>query len=115
MRWRWNFNEFGDLLRGPEVRALLVEKADKAKAAAEAIAPTGGPEDWTTDPVPSPHPGLYRESFRTEDGVTTNVQGERVGFARLTNTAPYATAVEYGNRKGNAHHVLSRALDSARE
>lgn len=115
MKWTWRYNEFGDLLRGPEIRAELVDRAEKGKTAAEYMAPVGAPDDYLTEPVPEAHPGLYRESFDTDDGVMTDVQGNRVGFARLTNSAPYAAAVEYGNAKADAHHVLSRALDFMRE
>lgn len=109
--WRWNYNEMGDLLRGPEVRAELVSRIERAKVAAEAMSPQGDDDDFLTEPVPVPHAGLYRESFQTDDGVMRDFNGGEVGFARLTNAAPYAVAVEYGNKAGNAHHVMSRALD----
>lgn len=111
MKWTWDFEGFGELLRGPEMRARLVEHAEKGKAAAEAISPQGDDSDWLTDPVPGPHAGLYRESFEVDDGVMTNNAGGRVGYASLTNTSPYAAAVEYGNGKAQAHHVLGKALD----
>lgn len=109
--WKWRYDGFGELLRGPEIRALLVEKAQLCKDAAEAIAPRGDDNDWLTDPVPGPHPGLYRESFSVDDGVMEAMGGGRVGFARVTNSAPYAVAVEYGNGKAQAHHVLGKSID----
>lgn len=115
MKWSWHYEDFGALLRGPELRAVLKDAAEKGKAAAEAIAPRGDDNDWLTEPVPSPHPGLYAESFETSEGTEALRSGGVVGCARLTNTAPYATAVEYGNGRGQAHHVLSRALDAMRE
>jgi hypothetical protein len=110
--WTWHYDEMGELLRGPEIRALLVDRIEKAKDMAEAIAPRGDDNDWLTDPVPGPHPGLYRDSFATDDGVMTDIKGGRVGYARLTNSAPYAVAVEYGNGKAQAHHVLGKAIDA---
>lgn len=104
MKWTWKYENFGELLRGPEVRAELVAKAERVKSAAESIAPVGDPK-W------DPHPGLYKASFGVDDGVMANIEGHEVGFARVTNHAPHATAVEYGNGLTPPHHTLGKALD----
>lgn len=106
MRWRWNYDGFGELLCGPEMQGLMEDRIEKVAAAARAIAPVGLP--------PDPHPGLYRDSFETETGVMKTLTGRRA-YGRLTNTAPYAAAVEWGNSRVPAHHVMARALDHLRE
>lgn len=106
MRWRWNYETFGELLCGPEMQALMGDRIDKAAGAARAMAPVGGAKD--------PHPGLYRDSFETSVGVEHTNSGRRA-VGRLRNNAPYAAAIEYGNGNVQAHHVLSRAIDLMRE
>lgn len=107
MRWRWNYEEMGDLLCGPEMQALMGDRIDKAAAHARAIAPVG-------DPASDPHPGLYRDSFETSVSVERTLSGRRA-VGRLRNNATYAAAVEYGNGKVKAHHVLGRSIDLMRE
>lgn len=106
-RWDWHYRDFGALLCGPEMLALMDVTVQKLKAAAEAIAPIG-------DSHEDDHPGLYRSSFETETGVASNGLPGKRAYGRLTNTAPYAAAVEWGNRRAPAQHVMARALDHVR-
>lgn len=100
MEWDWDYAGFGALLCGPEMQALMAAKVEKAEKAAVAISP-----EVT---------GVYRDSFETETGVMDTLVGKRA-YGRLTNTAAYAAAVEFGNRRAPAQHVLLRAIDHMRE
>lgn len=102
MNWKWDYSGFGNLLRGPEMQALMAKKAHQAKEMAEAIAPVD---------EHGPHPGHYRESFEVDVGVAVTAEGSRA-VATLRNTAPYAAAVEFGNRTTKAQHVLLRSIDA---
>lgn len=103
MKWDWHYEDFGLLLEGPEMQGLMGEIVGRMAQAARTIAPVGSPADGDE------HPGLYRDSFETETGVI-EMAGRRA-YGRLTNTAPYAAAVEYGNARVPAHHTMLRALD----
>lgn len=98
----------GAMLRGPELQGLMREKAEKIAAAARSMAPVGKPPE-------DKHPGMYRDSFEVSSGVTTDVQGNQRAYGRVTNTAPHAAAVEWGNSRSPAQHVLGRAMDFGRE
>ena len=102
MKWQWKYQGFGNLLCGPEMQALMAAKAHAAKEMAEAIAPV--------DEL-GPHPGHYRASFEVEVGAQPMAKGRRA-YATLRNTAPYAAAVEFGNRTTKAQHVLLRSIDA---
>lgn len=94
----------GQLLRSPEMLAEMLRRAERIKAAAEAISPIGGPGD--------PHPGRYKGGFKT---TSTSRGGRRRNRATATvyNDVPYARWVEYGTERGPAHHVLLRAALAA--
>jgi hypothetical protein len=100
-----DYEGVGELLRGPEMQAVMVKHAEAVKARAEATAPVD---------TKSPHPGRYKESFAIESGVLEAFHGrggktERA-FARVVNTAPEAILVEYGSRNNQRHRTLGRAL-----
>ena len=96
------------------LRSGLEAIVEKIKETAEATAPVG-------DPASDPHPGLYRDSFHADVTIGKPVKGVDRLIGRVTNTAPYAAAVEYGytgrskSPGRNAHHTLTRAIDSAKE
>lgn len=102
MNWKWNYEAFGDLLSGPEMQALMAKKIDAAAEAAKAMAPVGDGPDH------------YREHFHVETGVA-DINGGRRAYGRLSNDSPHAAAVEFGNRRAPAQHVLLRATDHMRE
>jgi hypothetical protein len=104
MKWRWDYKGFGALLCGPEMQGLMEGRADKVAAAARGISPTD-------DGVPDGH---YRDKFEVESGVMETLTGRRA-YGRVTNTSPHAAAVEWGNRRAPAQHVLGRAIDHIRE
>ena len=102
-RFKMSKKGVGQLLRSPMIQADMLFRAERIEAAAQGIAPVGGPGD--------PHPGQYKESFV----VTTTARGGRRrdrATATVTNTAYYARWVEYGTEKVPAHHVLLRAAEA---
>lgn len=93
---------------GVEVRAALAAEAERAKSIAVGLA-----QEFRVT-------GEYADSFEVTDD-TIDWTGEYPGpraAARLTNTAPYAAAVEWGYEgrsdapSSSAHHVLKRTLDA---
>lgn len=86
------------LANGPEVRAMLREIAEKAKAHAESIAPVDT--------------GEYAGAFRIVE-TTVEIDGRPRAAARLENFAPHAAAVEWANAQDpTADRVLGRTLDA---
>jgi hypothetical protein len=87
---------------GPEIRAALRQVAEVGKEIAEELA-----QDFRVT-------GEYADSFEVSD-ETIEWQGRFSGpraAARLTNTAPHAAAVEWGNEHSHRNHrVLGRTLD----
>lgn len=113
----WKADDRGQaewLQSSPELRAALGEIVGKIRSAAESTAPVG-------DPASDPHPGMYRDSFRTDVSVGKPVKGVDRLIGHVYNDAPHAAAVEYGysgrsdSPGRNAHHTLTRAIDAARE
>lgn len=100
MRLEWDYAAFGELLAGPEMQGLMAEKIKAAEVAAKALAPVDD--------------GEYLASFTTETGVRAGVDGTSRAYGTLRNTAGHAAAVEFGNRKTKAQHVLLRAIDAMR-
>lgn len=110
--WTPSHAGIGEMLRAEFVRQELRRRADRIKEVAEATSPVGRAAQ-------DPHPGMYRDSWEVSDGVRE--EPSRRAYARVENTAPHAAAVEYGNGRGDspktidAHYVLTRAVDAARE
>jgi hypothetical protein len=103
-----DFRGIGELLRSPEMQAAMHAKAEKIAAAARATAPVG-PE---TDGV------HYRDAFEVSSGVREGAS--RRAYGQVENASEHAAAVEFGNFRTRpqtieAHHVLGRALDAAKE
>lgn len=113
MKWKWKYQNFGELLRSPSMEAAMRGEADLIKTRAEGLSPTGSPRN-----------GHYRDRFEISSGVAKTAEGRRA-IARVTNTSIYALDVEYGNhgdhdkqrpgrhgRTGtSAHYPLTRALE----
>lgn len=108
MKWNWDYAGFGELLCGAEMQAEMDKRAERIAVAAEAIAPVGDAAKGDK------HPGQYKASFEVESGVMQSLRGRRA-YGRVTNTAPHAAAVEFGNAHSPAQHVLGRAIDHARD
>lgn len=125
-RYQADYRGIGEhILQAEWMRAHLVERAERLKAAAIAIAPEGDPS------AGDEHPGHYKESFE----VTSGVQHRKTSrvYARVTNTARYAAAIEFGHlverdkegaskrrkrltnrqRYVEGQHILTKALDGA--
>jgi Bacteriophage HK97-gp10, putative tail-component len=103
MAFRWDYKGGGEMLRTPEMQAEMRRRAEKVAAAAEAAAPV----------YPGPRGGQYKKSFSVSSGVRE--RGSRRAFGRVTNDAPEAFYVEYGNRNTPRHRTLGRALDAAKD
>lgn len=112
MTFKPNTRGLDDLLCGAEMQAVMGDVVEKGRLAAEAIAPVG--------PESDPHRGDYKDSFETDVRVekpAPRAWGGPRAVGRLTNTTPYAVAVEYGTGGRSAaptdaaHHVLTRAID----
>lgn len=105
--FRASYHGVGEMLRSPWMQAEMRRRAEKVKAAAEAIAPVG-------DPAYDRHAGRYKASFVVESGSRGGFKRDRA-YGKVTNSAPYAIWVEKGNSRTPAHHVLRRALKAAEE
>lgn len=102
-RFKMSRKGVGELLRSPGVEADMLRRAELIKAAAETIAPVGGPGD--------PHAGAYKDSFKVSSRKRGGRRKDRA-TATVTNTSAYARWVEYGSERVTAHHVLLRAAES---
>lgn len=101
----WDYEAFGEaVLCSPEMVAEMHRRAERVKDAAEATAPVY---------EQGPHPGRYKESFEVTSGVKEGKT--RRAYGRVTNTAPEAIYVEYGNTNTPRHRTLGHALDAAKE
>ena len=103
-KFRMSNRGVGQLLRSNPLRAEMLRRAALIKAAAEAIAPVGGPGD--------PHPGRYKGGFKTTS-TSRGGQNRNRATATVYNDVSYARWVEYGTERVPAHHVLLRAALSA--
>jgi hypothetical protein len=115
MSWQPDDRGQGEFLRTQDgLRDALHGIVEKVKSVAEATAPVG-------DPASDPHPGEYRDSFRTEVQVGRPARGQDRLIGHVYNDAPHAAAVEYGysgrskSPGRSAHHTLTYAIQAARE
>ncbi len=107
-RYRGSYRGIGEMLCAPWMEADMRVRAERVAAWARVRAPID---------TPGPHPGLYKSSFKVTSGI--RVGRTRRSYARVTNDAPYARWVEYGNAKHGknnapAQYVLTGALVAAR-
>jgi hypothetical protein len=93
----------GDLLCAEFLIADMERRANAVKAEAIATAPVA-----TT----GQHRGRYAESFEVTSGVREGKKTRRA-YGRVTNWAPEAVIVEFGNKNTPRHATLRRALESA--
>jgi len=101
-RYTASYPGLRELMKGPEMQAVVREVAEKGKAFAESIAPVG-------DPRTDPHAGEYKASFE----VTVTASGgvsppDARAEAQLVNTSGHAARVEWQD----GYHVLARTLDA---
>lgn len=97
---------FKEIVNGSEIAAALEEIVGQAKTIAVGLA-----QEFRVT-------GEYADSFETKVGVEPVSKGPARLVGRLTNTAPYAAAVEYGYAGSSTepghkpHHVLKRTLEA---
>lgn len=101
-----SYKGIGELLCSPMIVKEMRRRAEKVKAAAEAIAPDAPPFGQG-----------YIADFEVESGIREG--RTRRAFGRVKNTSPHAFYVEFGGRawggkKTPRHRTLGRALDSAK-
>jgi len=102
--FRASFEGIGTMLCSPEMQAEMRRRAEKVKAAAEAMAPFDpGSKDGTH----------YKDSFTVESGVREGKT--RRAYGRVTNDDPAAFYIEWGTKDTPRFRVLGRALDHARD
>lgn len=93
-----SYKGIGQMLNSDFVQDAMVDHAEKIKAYAIGISPQGSTS-------------RYRSSFKIYRIRVLASKGIRAG-ARLYNEAPYAAAVEFGNRRNNfkGQRILGRAM-----
>lgn len=101
--YRHDYRAFGEFLRGPEMLAMVLDRAEKAKTVAEGIAPVD---------KKSPHAGRYKRSFKATAEVGRSADGTHRAIGTLSNDAPEAIFVEQGTENNAAHHTLRKAISS---
>lgn len=103
---------FKELANGEEMKAVMLEIAEKGKTIAEGLS-----ADIRSDNN-DPRHEHYQDSFYA-DTTTVEFAGENPGprvAGVVGNTRPYAAAVEYGykgrsaDESSDAHRVLGRTL-----
>lgn len=102
-RYDASYSGLRELLNSDFMKAEMLARAEKVKAAAEAAAPVM--ED-------GPHPGRYKAAFTVSAGTHGGEHHDRA-FGRVENHAPEAFYVEYGTRNNPRYRTLGRALDAA--
>lgn len=94
------YDAFGqECLRAGWMRSAMRARAAAVMATAQSIAPE--------------RTGEYRASFEVSDGITAYGGRGTRAYGRVTNTAPYALALEFGHGKAPRYRVLGRALFAA--
>lgn len=109
-RFNPSYTGLGELLVSPEMQAAMREKAEKIKTAAEAMSPIG--------PLTDDERTRYRDAWEVDSGVRE--EPSRRAYATVSNPTPYSAAIEWGNGRTSrktieAHYVLTRAIDAARD
>lgn len=99
-----SYEGIGEMLCMTSLQKEMRRRAERVKAAAEAIAPR---DDDPTDNV------AYADSFEVSSGVKTSENGTLRAYGRVTNTSDHASAVEWGFRNVPRHRVLGKAMLAA--
>lgn len=98
--YKHNFAAFGaQCLMAGFMRRAMVARAEAVKATAEALAPVDS--------------GRYKDSFRVTSGITGAYKKGPRAYARVTNTAPYASYIEFGSARVKKYRVLGKSLHAA--
>lgn len=99
-KFRPNYGGIGKMLRSKEMKAAMVVRAEAIKARAESGAPR--------------RTGNYARSFRILSGQTRGAGDGRRAWAKVVNTSPHATAVEWGADRTPRYRPLGRAAGAVR-
>jgi hypothetical protein len=102
-RYRQSYTGVGEMLRSDMVFVDMVRRAHAIKDQAERTAPVYDQGQ---------HPGRYRDSFDIDAERRGGSKNDR-GRATVSNDAPEALAVEFGNANTPRHATLRRAARRA--
>ena len=90
---------FKEMAMSPDILDACLAEAEKGKGFAVAISPRSGDE----------HGRPYADSFDVDAAITNLFRGGPRVMAVLSNDAPHAAAVEFGNqRTPQPHRILGR-------
>ena len=94
--YKHKYRAFGaEVLRAPFMRRQMLDRAYAILQAAQALAPV--------------ETGEYLDSFEVDNGIRQTGRSRRA-YARVSNTAPHAMAVEFGFGATPRYRVLGHAL-----
>lgn len=103
----FSYQGIGDeILRAGWMVAEMEARAQEVMAYAVATAPV------YSGPYPDYHRGRYRNSFSVSSTAHGGYKGDRAAGI-VTNNAPEALVVEFGNRNQRPHGTLRNALNAA--
>ena len=116
-RFKASRKGIGELLRASFIRDNMKERAEAVRDLAVSISPVGDPAtsdfyERKPEERASSGPGEYARSFVVSSGTAVRSGAPRA-YGRVTNTAPYASAVEYGYGNTPRYRILGRALAAA--
>lgn len=110
--YKHDYAAFGAaVLCAPFMVAEMAGRAEKVAAAARAIAPVGDPNSGWYSGAGTHSPGNYKASFEVSSGVRSG--RTRRAYGRVTNTAGYAAAVEFGYGRTPKYRVLGKSMHAA--
>lgn len=108
IRYTASYSGLRQVMNSPEMQAVMRQVAEKGADYARGIAPVG-------DPRIDRHSGDYAASFEVSVQANGGFHGDRAE-ARITNTAEYAAAVEWGDGAfppyRHGRHVLARTASA---
>jgi hypothetical protein len=109
-KYTGRYSGIGKMLTRPWLQAPCVAAAEKLMSAAQAVSPTGDPEE-------DKHPGLYRAGFEVRaiyKNVPFHGKPRQRASARLINTAGHAWRVEHGDGRVPRYAPLQKAIDAVK-
>jgi hypothetical protein len=98
-QYRSNYAGVRKMITAPYMQADMKVRAQRVKAIAVATAPVGD----------GPTRGRYKRSFSVKSGAHGGFRHDRA-YGRVTNSAPEAWFVEWGNKYVPRHRTLGNAL-----
>lgn len=106
VKFTGSYAGIGEMLCSGDMQDAMRQLAEQVKSRAEATAPVGDPQE-------DPHAGRYKSAFH----ISTGVQRRKTAraYAEVTNDAPEAVDVEFGDSQAGGRHILLNALSAVRE